>query len=77
MLHIAQDKFQLQFTVHEKYTCHLNAGLYSMSPLSRNRIIYIYIVCSILKHQLITGILDESGTCISNAISVSSRKCSI
>ena len=43
--------------------------------------IYIYIhthiVCSTLKHQLNTDILDENDTCISNAVSVSSRKCSI
>ena len=34
-------------------------------------------ICSILKHQLNTDILDGNGTCISNADSVSSRKCSI
>ena len=41
--------------------------------------IYIYIflwliffVCSILKHQLNTDVLDKNGTCISNAISMSS-----
>ena len=39
--------------------------------------IQIHIVCSTLKHQLNTGILDENDTCISNAVSVSSRKCSI
>ena len=43
--------------------------------------IYIYIiyifVCCILKHLLNTDILVENGTCISNAVSVSSRKCSI
>ena len=41
--------------------------------------IYIYLfVCSILKHLLNTDdILVENGTCISNAVSVSSRKCSI
>ena len=33
--------------------------------------------CSILKHQLNIGILDENGTCISTVVSVSSRKCSI
>ena len=37
----------------------------------------ISFVCPILKHQLITDILDDNGTCISNAISVTSRKCSI
>ena len=30
-----------------------------------------------MKHQLNTDILDENGTYISNALSVSSRKCSI
>ena len=44
-------------------------------------ILYIYIlyifVCCILKHLLNTDILVENGTCISNAVSVSSRKCSI
>ena len=30
-----------------------------------------------MKHQLATDILDENGTCISNAVSESSRKCSI
>ena len=35
---------------------------------------YIFFVCSILKLQLNTDILDENGTCISNAVSVSSRK---
>ena len=35
------------------------------------------IVCSILKHQLNTDILDQNGTCFSNAVSVSSRMCSI
>ena len=39
--------------------------------------IHIHIVCSTLKHQLNTDILDENDTCISNAVSVSSRKCSI
>ena len=39
--------------------------------------IHIHIVCSTLKHQFSTDILDENDTCISNAISVSSRKCSI
>ena len=41
--------------------------------------IYIYLfVCSILKHLLNTDdILVENGTCISNAVSVPSRKCSI
>ena len=34
-------------------------------------------VCSILKHRLNTDILDGNGTCISNAVSASSRKCSI
>ena len=36
-----------------------------------------FFVCSILKHQLNTDILDENGTCISNAVSVSPGKCSI
>ena len=38
-----------------------------------------FFVCSLLKHQLNTDtdILDENGTGISNAVSVSSRKCSI
>ena len=44
-------------------------------------ILYIYIylfVCSILKHLLNTdNMLVKNGTCISNAVSVSSRKCSI
>ena len=34
-----------------------------------------FFVCSILKHQLNTGIIDKNGT--SNAVLVSSRKCSI
>ena len=34
-------------------------------------------VNSRLKHQLNTDIPDENGTCISNAVSVSSGKCSI
>ena len=38
---------------------------------------YCLFVCSTLKHQLNTDILDENDTCISNAVSVSSRKCSI
>ena len=38
--------------------------------------IHIY-VCSVLKHQIYTGILDENGTCISSVVSVSSRKYSI
>ena len=38
--------------------------------------ILYFFVCSILKHQLDTDILDESGTCISNAVSMSSRQCS-
>ena len=38
---------------------------------------HIHIVWSTLKHQLNPDILDENGTCISNAVSVSSRKCSI
>ena len=40
---------------------------------------YIYLfVCSILKHLLNTdNMLVKNGTCISNAVSVSSRKCSI
>ena len=33
-----------------------------------------FFVSSILKHQLNTDMLDENGTCISNAVSVSSRK---
>ena len=32
-----------------------------------------FFVCSILKHQLNTDILDKNGTCTSNAVSVSSR----
>ena len=36
-----------------------------------------FFVCSILKHQLNTDIPDKNGICISNAVSVSSRKCSI
>ena len=40
--------------------------------------IYIYInvffVCSTLKHQLHADVLRESGICISNAVSVSSKK---
>ena len=32
-------------------------------------------VCSILKHQLNIDVLDENCTCISKAISVSSKKC--
>ena len=36
-----------------------------------------FFVCSILKHQLNTDILDENGTYISNAVSVPLRKCSI
>ena len=38
-----------------------------------------FFVCSLLKHQLNTDtdILDENGTGISNAVSVSSRICSI
>ena len=39
--------------------------------------IHIHIVCSTLKHQLNPDILDENDTCISNAVPVSSRKCSI
>ena len=39
--------------------------------------IHIHIVCSTLKHELNTDMLDENDTCISNAVSVSSRKCSI
>ena len=41
--------------------------------------IYIYLfVCYILKHLLNTDdMLVENGTCISNTVSVSSRKCSI
>ena len=38
---------------------------------------YILFVCSTLKHQLNTDILGENDICISNAVSVSSRKCSI
>ena len=34
-------------------------------------------VVFILKQQLKTDILDGNGICISNAVSVSSRKCSI
>ena len=34
-----------------------------------------FFVCSIFKNQLNTDILDENGTCIFNAVSVSSRKC--
>ena len=31
--------------------------------------IYIYLyICSILKRQLNTDVLDENGTCISNAV---------
>ena len=37
----------------------------------------MFFVCSVLKHQLNTDILDENGTCISNAVSVSSTKWSI
>ena len=37
----------------------------------------VFFVCSILKHQLNTDKLDENGTCISNAASVSLRRCSI
>ena len=36
-----------------------------------------FFFCSTLKHQLNTDTLDENGTCICNAVSVSSRKCSI
>ena len=36
-----------------------------------------FFISSILKHLLNTGTVDENGTCISNAVSVSSRKCSI
>ena len=36
----------------------------------------MYFFC-LLKHQLNTDILDENGTCISNAVSVPLRKCSI
>ena len=39
--------------------------------------IYILFVCSTLKHQFNTDILDENDICISDAVSVSSRKCSI
>ena len=35
--------------------------------------ILYFFVCSILKHHLNTDILDENGTCISNAVPVSSR----
>ena len=39
--------------------------------------LYIYIlyffVCSILKHQLNADTLDKNGTCISNAVTVSSK----
>ena len=37
----------------------------------------MFFVCSILKHQLNTDTLDENGTCISNAVSLLSRKYSI
>ena len=33
-----------------------------------------FFVCSLLKHQLNNDILDKSGTCISKAISMPSRK---
>ena len=36
-----------------------------------------YFACSIMKPQLNTDILEENGTCFSNAVSVSSRMCSI
>ena len=36
-----------------------------------------YFVCFILKHQLNADILDGNCTFISNAVSVSSRRCSI
>ena len=36
-----------------------------------------FFACSILKYQFNTDILDEKGSCISNAVSLSSRKCSI
>ena len=39
--------------------------------------IHKHIACSTLKNQLNPDILDENDTCISNAVSVSSRKCSI
>ena len=36
-----------------------------------------FAVCSTLKHQLKTNIINENVTFISNAVSMSSRKCSI
>ena len=36
-----------------------------------------FFVCFLLKNQLYTDILDENDICFSNAISMSSRKCSI
>ena len=38
---------------------------------------YNAFICSILKHQLNTDILHKNGTCISNAVAVLSRKCSV
>ena len=36
-----------------------------------------FAVCSTLKRQLKTDIINENSTFISNAVSMSSRKCSI
>ena len=57
------------------YICiHLHICMYVCICLYIYLHYYYFFVCSILKHQLNTDILGKSGTCISKAISVSSRK---
>ena len=50
---------------------------YTSDKVIKNEKVNAFFCCSILKHQFNTDILGENGTCISNAVSLSSRKCSI
>ena len=50
---------------------------YKSDKVIKNEKVNAFFCCSILKHQFNTDILGENGTCVSNAVSLSSRKCSI
>ena len=54
--------------------------MWKSEPVRYNIVLQTFVclyVCSILKHQLNTDMLNKNGTCISNAVSVPFRKCSI